>query len=79
MGPFATKTPFELLDYLTSNIMMPLGGLMVALMAGWALPRAVARETLGLKDGPAFKVWRFAVRYVVPAVIVVVMVSIWRS
>jgi hypothetical protein len=34
--------------------MMPLGGLMVALIAGWALSRSAVRDELGLGDGAAF-------------------------
>jgi len=31
------KTVFDLLDYLTSNIMLPLGGLFIAIFAGWVM------------------------------------------
>ena len=70
------KTPFELLDYLTSNILMPIGGLMVALLAGWALTRAVTVQELGLGDGVAYRSWRFLVRYVVPIAVIVIFVSV---
>ena len=52
LGIASSKTPFELLDYLTSNIMMPAGGLMVALIAGWALSREAACQELGMGGGP---------------------------
>ena len=32
-------TAFDFLDYLTSNIMLPLGGLMIAIYAGWLMKR----------------------------------------
>nr|VFK55101.1 MAG: neurotransmitter:Na+ symporter, NSS family [Candidatus Kentron sp. TUN] len=67
------KTPFDLLDYLTSNIMLPLGGLLFALFAGWKMARASTREELGIGDGLGFKVWRFLVRYVSPVGIGLVM------
>nr|VFK15667.1 MAG: neurotransmitter:Na+ symporter, NSS family [Candidatus Kentron sp. LPFa]VFK31304.1 MAG: neurotransmitter:Na+ symporter, NSS family [Candidatus Kentron sp. LPFa] len=63
---FWEKTPFDLLDYLTSNIMLPLGGLLFALFAGWKMARASTREELGVGDGVGFKLWRFLVRYVSP-------------
>jgi neurotransmitter:Na+ symporter, NSS family len=75
-GLDSTRTPFELIDYLTSNIMMPLGGLMVALIAGWALPRAAVRDELGLGDGLAFRLWHIATRYLVPVAILVILYSI---
>ena len=50
IGIASSKTPFELLDYLTSNIMMPAGGLMVALIAGWALSRETTCRELGARE-----------------------------
>ena len=76
IGVDSTRTPFELLDYLTSNIMMPLGGLMVALIAGWALSRRAVREELGLGDGLAFRLWYAATRYLVPLAILVIFYSV---
>jgi neurotransmitter:Na+ symporter, NSS family len=75
IGISSTKTPFDLLDYLTSNLMMPAGGLMVALIAGWALSRDITRKELGL-DGMAFALWRGLVRYVVPLAIVIIFLSV---
>jgi neurotransmitter:Na+ symporter, NSS family len=76
IGIDSSKTPFELLDYLTSNIMMPAGGLMVALIAGWALSRDVTARELGLGSGLAFNLWRALVRYVVPLAIVIIFLSV---
>lgn len=76
LGLASTKTPFELLDYLTSNLMMPLGGLMVALIGGWALRREISCHELGLGDGWAFSLWRGLVRYVVPLAIVIIFLSV---
>jgi NSS family neurotransmitter:Na+ symporter len=76
LGIESNKTPFEVLDYLASNISMPLGGLMVALIAGWALSRDAVREELGIGDGIAFRLWYAATRYLVPIAILVIFYSI---
>lgn len=76
IGIRSSKTPFELLDYLTSNIMMPAGGLMVALIAGWALSREATCKELGMGSGLAFTLWRGLVRYVVPLAIVIIFLSV---
>lgn len=76
LGIESTRTPFELIDYLTSNLLMPLGGLMVALIAGWALSRSAVRDELGLGDGTAFKLWYAATRYLVPIAILVIFYSV---
>lgn len=61
------KTPFELLDYLTSNIMLPLGGVLFALFAGWKMSKTSTRDELGVRGNAfGFRAWRFLVRYVSP-------------
>ena len=76
IGIDSKRTPFDVLDYLTSNLMMPLGGLMVALIAGWALSRQAVRDELGLGDGPAFRLWYAATRYLVPIAILIIFWSV---
>lgn len=66
---------FELLDFLTSNIMLPLGGLFIALFAGWVLPRAVSASELDTGDG-IYRVWRIIVRYVSPAAVFLVLLHL---
>jgi NSS family neurotransmitter:Na+ symporter len=61
-------SPFELIDHLTSNVLLPVGGLAVAIFAGWALPPALLREELGLRERWA-RALRFALRWITPALI----------
>ncbi len=70
----AGKTVFDWLDFLTSRLMMPLGGLGTALLAGFVLRREVVREELGLPGG-AFALWQFVIRYVSPLAILVVFLD----
>jgi len=72
---FAGKTIFDLLDYLTANIMLPLGGLAVALFAGWTMTGAATRDELRMGTGMgevAYRVWRFLIRYVSPVAVAAV-------
>jgi NSS family neurotransmitter:Na+ symporter len=41
-------TPFEAIDHLTSNVLLPVGGLAIAIFAGWVLPRAAIAGELSL-------------------------------
>ncbi len=45
------KTIFDLLDFFTANIMLPLGGLLVALFAGWVMSREAMEKELALSPG----------------------------
>jgi len=76
LGFASSRTPFELIDYLASNIMLPLGGLMVALMAGWALSREVVLRESGIGSGTWFKLWYGTIRYIVPLALGVVFLAI---
>ena len=61
-----------LLDYVSNQILLPLGGLLIALFVGWKLDVAVARRQLGLEAGLWFGLWRGLLRYVVPVAVLLV-------
>lgn len=69
------KTVFDSLEYVTFNIMLPLGGLLVAIFAGWGMRRESARSELALTDGRVFRIWRFLVRWVAPAAVIIVFLT----
>jgi len=62
------------LDYFSNQVLLPVGGLLIAIFAGWFLNRQVSIEELGLGDGLLFKLWYFLVRYVAPAGVLLVFV-----
>lgn len=64
---FFGKNLFELLDFLTADIMLPAGGLLVAVFAGWVLNRKATEEELEMAEPRGYEAWRFLVRYVAPA------------
>jgi NSS family neurotransmitter:Na+ symporter len=69
---FADKTIFDLLDYLVSNLLMPLGGIVVCILAAWVLPAAVTRAGTGIASERTFQFWLKLVRYFAPLVIALV-------
>lgn len=66
---------FDIFDILTSNIMLPLGGLLVAIFAAWLMSRKSTVDELGLGDGIAYKAWRFAVRYIAPFGVIIIFLN----
>ncbi|MCH8117729.1 MAG: sodium-dependent transporter, partial [Proteobacteria bacterium] len=58
-------TIFDNIEYVTSNIMLPLGGVLIAVFAGWIMCRNSTAEELG-GSGSIYKLWRVLVRYVAP-------------
>jgi len=63
---------FDVLEILTSSIMLPLVGLLLALFAGWVMSRESVADALGWGGGIRFRAWYFLIRYVSPAAIVVI-------
>ena len=66
-GAKKTDGVFDILDIATTNFMLPLGGLAIALFAGWVMREKDTAEELNLKADWQYKLWRFLVRFVSPA------------
>ncbi len=62
---FLRGTLFDNIDHLTSNIMLPLSGLFIAIFAGWAMCRNSTSDELGGVSN-LYKLWRFLARFVAP-------------
>lgn len=73
---FFGKTFFDLLDYVTANLMLPLSGLLIAVFAGWIMRRKATEEEMEVGHGPLYDVWRFLVCYVSPAAVLLVFLNV---
>ena len=70
---FFGMTIFGLLDFVTAQILMPLGGILIALFVGWRMQVAILQEELPLMTPLVFQVWLWMIRVVAPLAIVGVM------
>ena len=69
---------FDLLDFVTAKLMLPLSGLLVSLFVGWYLKRSLSYEELtnyGLQQAPYFPIYMFILRYLAPIAIVLIFVN----
>jgi NSS family neurotransmitter:Na+ symporter len=66
----------DLVDYITGQALLPLGGMLIALFAGWWMESSVLTEELGMSE-TTFKAWRILVRFVCPVGIGWVLASAW--
>ncbi|MDP7070957.1 MAG: sodium-dependent transporter [Phycisphaerales bacterium] len=66
---------FDTMDLLTSNWMLPLGGLFVALYAGWVMPERIRAAELSDLSGPIAGAWLFLIRFVAPLLVIVVLLD----
>ena len=75
---FFSLSFFDLLDFVTAKLMLPLGGLLVCLFVGWYLKRSVSYEELtnyGLQKATYFPVYMFILRYFAPIAITLIFVN----
>ncbi len=68
----AEKDIFELIDFLISNLMLPLNALLIAVFSGWIMSRSSTLNELQLTDNWGYKFWRFSIRYIAPIAIGVI-------
>lgn len=69
---------FDFLDFITAKIMMPLGGMLIAIFVGWYLKRSVSYNEVtnyGLQKAPYFPMYRFILRYLAPIAIGVIFIN----
>ena len=77
---FFGKTFFDSMDFLVSNILMPLGCLFLSIFTGYVLDKKVAMRELHVKEDNKvslgfFKVWLFLLRYILPIIITIVCLA----
>lgn len=72
---FGQFTLFNVATELPNKVILPIGGLLFAIFAGYCVKPKLAQEALILKSEKWFKIWRFLIRYVSPVAIVIVLVS----
>ncbi|MBK1872358.1 sodium-dependent transporter [Marinobacter sp. 1-3A] len=68
---FEGKTIFDLLDFFTANILLPLSGLLTAIFVGWFVAKESLKADLGMSDG-TFALWLNFLRFVTPVAVVIV-------
>ena len=60
---------FEFSDFITANLMLPLGGLLMAIFVGWVINRDKLKSYLEFGEVKAFNIWLAVLRYVAPVAI----------
>jgi NSS family neurotransmitter:Na+ symporter len=74
ISPLHDKTIFGLIDYFGSNLLMPIGGILMAILAGWILSGETTRQELNLSNPIQFIVWRVLIRFVAPLILLLLFI-----
>lgn len=70
---------FDAFDKVSSNVMLPLGGLLIVLFWAWKLPKKRVQEEItnnGTCSGRIFPVLYFLLRYIVPVALVIMFINL---
>jgi NSS family neurotransmitter:Na+ symporter len=63
----------DTLDYFSNQILLPVGGLLLAVFAGWVVDKSVTRDELAGLQAGAYEVWHFLIRFIVPPALLVII------
>lgn len=73
--PLLGMTIFGFIDFLTTNIMLPLGGMLIAVFVGWVIKQDIIVHELRF-DSPVFvRLLQQLLRYLSPVLVFVVLIS----
>ena len=70
------RTIFQLLDYLTANLMLPIGGFCIAVFAGWIMKQQHTEQELSMPTPLGYQVWKILICYVAPAAVFFVFLHV---
>jgi NSS family neurotransmitter:Na+ symporter len=65
---------FDFTDFLTNQIMLPLGGIFIAIFVGWVMKKQDVLDELQIEEGMVFKIWFFIIRFVAPVMVGMVLI-----
>jgi NSS family neurotransmitter:Na+ symporter len=63
---FAGKTIFDCLDFLTANLMLPLGGFLIAIFVAWVMQDEDVRDEMAVHNAVLYRCWNILLRYFTP-------------
>ncbi len=67
---------FQIIDFITASIMLPVGGLLIAVFAGWVMDRDSTEREFSFRSPYLYQVWYVMVRYVSPLLVALVFLNI---
>lgn len=72
---FLGKTLFDIFDFVTGQVFLPVCGFLTCLLVGWYLPHKLVRDEFtnwGTLRGKFFHIYLFAIKYLCPACILII-------
>jgi len=68
---------YSCLDFFTTNLLLPTGGLLTAIYAGWVLKKELLDHEMQQDHPRLLAVWRWLLRYVSPVAVLAIIVNLF--
>lgn len=72
---FFKGTFFENIDFVTSNIVLPIGGLAIVVFAGWVMSANSTADELDPSVGIGYRLWRLSARFIAPIAVLFIFLN----
>jgi len=73
---FFDRSIFQLLDYLTANLMLPVGGFCIAIFSGWIMKKHDSEQELNMPTEASYQIWKILISFVAPAAVFLVFLHV---
>ena len=73
--PLGDRNFFDSMDFLSNQVLLPLGGIFIAIFVGWVMKRETVLEELELQDGWVIRAWFVLLKYLSPLLVGIVFVA----
>jgi len=60
------KNFLDSMDFIANQILLPLGGLLIAIFVGWFMKESLIKDEIGNTNSVIYLMWRFFVKFVAP-------------
>ena len=68
---------YSCLDFFTTNLLLPSGGLLTAIFVGWIMKRELAAHEMQQDHPHLLTVWRWVLRYVSPIAVLAIIINLF--
>ena len=60
------KNFLDSMDFIANQILLPLGGMLIAIFVGWFMKESLIKDEIGQSNNALYILWRFFVKFVAP-------------
>ena len=69
---------FDWAEFLSTTVLLPVGGMLIAVFAGWYMSRSSTMDELGTGNSMVYRGWLTLVRFVAPVGVGIVFIEAMR-